>query len=54
MDKTQFQKVTITLPSKLQENYRKVLESLGMTLSGRLALLIKRDFEKLNKVKNSL
>ena len=49
---TTYQKVTITLPKKLQEDYRKLLESLGMSLSKRLTRLIEEDNKKLNRVKN--
>ena len=48
---TVYQKVTITLPKKLQDDYRKLLEEIGMTLSKRLSKLIDEDYKKLSKVK---
>lgn len=52
MDKeNKYPKVTVTLPSELQQEYKRILESLGMNLSSRLAILIKEDLKRLGKAK---
>jgi len=49
--KQSFTKVTVTLPSELQKEYKQTLESSGMSLSSRLAILIKGDLKRLAKAK---
>ena len=47
----EYQKVTITLPKNLQDDYRKLLEKFGMNLSSRIAVLIQEDYKILSKRK---
>ncbi len=54
MNKTEYQKVTITLPNQLLKEYREFLDSIGMNLSTRLAILIGNDLKKLRGLKKGL
>ncbi len=50
MDK-QYERLNITLPKKLLEDFRKFCENNGINLSSRIAILIKGDLEKKNPLK---
>jgi len=54
MDKKEYQKVTITLPKQLLKEYKEFLDSVGMNLSTRLAILIENDLKKLRGLKKGL
>jgi len=40
-----YKKLTITLPKKLFDEYKKFTGDNGITISGRIAILIKQDLE---------
>ena len=48
---TEYQKLTITLPSSLLKEFRKFCENNGINLSSRIAILIKEDLQKKNPLK---
>ena len=50
MDKN-YQKLTITLPENLLNEFRKFCEANGINLSSRIAILIREDLEKKNPLK---
>jgi len=50
MDKS-YQKLTITLPENLLNEFRRFCENNGINLSSRIAILIKEDLEKKNPLK---
>jgi|ETNmetMinimDraft_2_1059921.scaffolds.fasta_scaffold48248_2 metal-responsive CopG/Arc/MetJ family transcriptional regulator len=47
MDK-KYERLNITLPKKLLEEFKKFCEKNGINLSSRIAILIKEDLEKEN------
>lgn len=50
MDK-QYERLNITLPKKLLDDFKKFCEFNGINLSSRIAILIKEDLEKKNPLK---
>jgi metal-responsive CopG/Arc/MetJ family transcriptional regulator len=48
---TKYQKLTITLPKDLLDEFRKFCEKNGINLSSRIAILIKEDLQKKNPLK---
>lgn len=53
MDK-EYQKVTITLPKELLQQYKEILDNIGMNLSTRLAILVEDDLKRLRGLKKGL
>ena len=56
MSKTIYKKITISLPAKLVEDYKKFVDNNAFNMSGRIAILIKEDLnmkgnENENKIK---
>ena len=51
MSKQQYIRLNITLPSDLLEKFNEFCESQGMMLSSRIAVLIRKDLEQINKKK---
>lgn len=49
MSKEKYVKVTISLPEEILSKYWEYCEREGMTLSSRLAVLMKRDLEQIKK-----
>ncbi len=50
MDK-QYERLNITLPKKLLEEFKKFCKANGISLSSRIAILIREDLEKKNPLK---
>ncbi len=48
MGKQEYKRVTITLPKELLEKYQKYCQQEGMNLSSRIAILLKKDLEKIS------
>lgn len=46
----EYQKVTITLPKKIQDEYRRLLDKIGISLSKRLSILIEKDLKLLRQI----
>jgi metal-responsive CopG/Arc/MetJ family transcriptional regulator len=46
-----YERLNITLPKKLLEDFKKFCEANGINLSSRIAILIKEDLEKKNPLK---
>ena len=51
MNKQQYTRLNITLPSELLEQFKEYCIKEGMVLSPRIAILIKKDLEQNNKKK---
>ena len=47
----EYKKLTITLPEKVLNEFKKFCEANGINLSSRIAILIKEDLEKKNPLK---
>ncbi|MCL6500957.1 MAG: CopG family transcriptional regulator [Candidatus Pacearchaeota archaeon] len=50
MDK-KYERLNITLPKKLLDDFKKFCEANGINLSSRIAILIKEDLQKKNPLK---
>lgn len=46
-------KIVVRINNNLKNDYKKLCESLGFTYSKRIIMLIKKDYEILNKIKNN-
>ena len=51
MNKQQYTRLNITLPSDLLEQFKEYCNKEGMVLSSRIAVLIRKDLEQINKKK---
>lgn len=51
---SKYKKYTITLPKDTVREYKKFLESIGMNMSSRIAILIKKDIKRVKGLKKGL
>ena len=51
MDKQQYTRLNITLPTDLLQEFEKYCESQGMFLSPRIAVLIRKDLNRVTRIR---